>query len=290
MALVIEHGVIGGKRIKRVAFLTGMGELEAFARLAMLWEESQKLSRDSGCAEELGFWLGATTKEQGDSWVQAYSDSLAGFLERQEDGSFKIRGNKKHIEKSKAVQDANRERALRRWKKQSGNAAGMPEDPGQDGEMNAGGMPPVYQPDTGRNAGGIPDGCRLDAQAKRTKPSQAYQADIYIPHPDEIDACVRQWGKTLARYEIEKDPRLDRVEIVRLLQHRGYEKTILALLGAGFEESSDRYKPKRHCRITRLLKPDIFELHVNLGAQNQPKKRQVYNPDTGKYETEEVGA
>ena len=93
--------------------------------------------------------------------------------------------------------------------------------------------------------------------------------------PEEIRGCIEAWGQTLRRYEIQKDPKYDEVAICRLIQRHGTEKTKLALLGAGFEAKSEKYDPKKHCRITRLDKPDIFELLVNLGAQNRPQERET---------------
>lgn len=90
----------------------------------------------------------------------------------------------------------------------------------------------------------------------------------------EIQECIGEWGKTLSRHKISKDPRFDETSIVGLIQRHGIEKTKLALLGAGFEEKSKDYDPSKHVNIHRLTKPDIFETFVNLGAQNQPRLRQ----------------
>lgn len=88
-----------------------------------------------------------------------------------------------------------------------------------------------------------------------------------------IEACAA-WGQTLRRYRIEKDPKWDEATIVRLIANYGFDKTKTALLGAGFETKTEKYDPAKHCRISRLLKPDIFELCVNLGAQQtQPEWR-----------------
>lgn len=82
--------------------------------------------------------------------------------------------------------------------------------------------------------------------------------------------CLEVWKKTLARYKITKTTDSDEAEIARLIMTYGFERTRLALLGAGFEAASDKYKPKEHCRITRLWKREIFDLFENLGAQQMP--------------------
>ncbi len=96
---------------------------------------------------------------------------------------------------------------------------------------------------------------------------------------EEIDECIQEWGKTLTHHSIDKPPNLDEVEIVRLIQKWGFEKTKLALAGAAFEESSKDYNPTKYVYISRLTKPDIFEKFVNLGAQNRPKERQFHEDE-----------
>lgn len=91
----------------------------------------------------------------------------------------------------------------------------------------------------------------------------------------EIQGCIEAWGGTLKRYGIQKDPRFDETQILRLVQRHGVEKARLALLGAGFESKSEQYDPAKHCRITRLDKPDIFEKLVNLGAQQKSATRET---------------
>jgi len=102
-------------------------------------------------------------------------------------------------------------------------------------------------------------------------------------NPKALEECTEVWGKTLSRYKIQKDPKLDQAEIGRLIQTHGYEKTKLALLGAGFEEESKDYKPSKHVAIRRLWKPDLFDTFVNLGAQHRQTGRRVYDPATGEY-------
>lgn len=97
--------------------------------------------------------------------------------------------------------------------------------------------------------------------------------------PDEINQAIEEWGKTLSHHKIQKDPRLDEVEITRLILINGIEKTKLALRGAAFEEKSQDYDPSNHVSIRRLLRPDIFEKFVNLGAKNKPTTTRQYHED-----------
>jgi hypothetical protein len=84
----------------------------------------------------------------------------------------------------------------------------------------------------------------------------------------EISECEKAWGKTLARFEIPRQPYLDREHIARLIQRHGFDKTCLALLGAGFEEKTKDYDPAKHVSIYRLVKnPALFDKFVSLGAK-----------------------
>ncbi len=91
---------------------------------------------------------------------------------------------------------------------------------------------------------------------------------------EEIATCVEEWGKTLAHFGVKKDPKLDEVQIARLVSQHGFLKCHMALQGARHEAKSDKYDPSQHISIRRLLKPDVFEKFVNLGAQQQQAKKE----------------
>lgn len=111
-----------------------------------------------------------------------------------------------------------------------------------------------------------------------TKPAAARGLDL-LP---EILADLRQ---TFEAFGIRKDPKLDEASVARLVQRYGFEKAQAAIIGARFEGKTDRFDPKTGFSVTRLLaKPEIFDKCVNLGFQNSKVSREVYNPETGKYE------
>ena len=84
----------------------------------------------------------------------------------------------------------------------------------------------------------------------------------------ELSELVAAWGETLKHFKISKDPKLDELEIARLMKLRGFDKTRLALIGARFEEPTKTFTPSKHLSIWRLSRPDKFEKFVNLGAHN----------------------
>jgi len=158
VALVIEKGVVGSSAVKRVAYLMGVDEWSVLGRLTALWEASQELDKCVASGDEIGFWVGAKSREESAQWAAALADPLAGFMRAREDGTFEIRGNKKHIEKVRAVKDANRERVMKRWRKGTENTAGTTITPPND----TAGIPPVQKSDTAP----IPE-------LNQAKPSQA---------------------------------------------------------------------------------------------------------------------
>jgi len=81
--------------------------------------------------------------------------------------------------------------------------------------------------------------------------------------------CLEAWQLSMLRYGIKKDPKLDEVAIVRLIQTHGSQKTFLALIGIRYEPSSKDYDPKTNCHIRRFLKADNFERFVNLGSRQR---------------------
>lgn len=89
--------------------------------------------------------------------------------------------------------------------------------------------------------------------------------------PESLAEATLTWGKTLRRLGIDKPADFDKEQIARLIQRYGFEKTNMALLGAGFEEKSPKFDPKKHVSILRLSsRPGVFDTFVNLGAQNKP--------------------
>lgn len=121
-----------------------------------------------------------------------------------------------------------------------------------------------------------------ERRANTNKEVKKEEEDIYrepeTQNPiEDLNAAIEEWGKTLKRHKIQKDPKLDGLNIQRLIQRHGSKKTRLALLGAGYEQASSNYDPSKHVVITRLLKTDLFEKFVNLGAQNQPQEREYFD-------------
>ena len=104
-----------------------------------------------------------------------------------------------------------------------------------------------------------------EKQEQKTVPTQ-------IQKPKEILELVAEWGRTLAHFQISKDPRFDEVPIACLLRRHGFEKTRLSLIGQRYEAKTDSFDPAKNLSVSRLMsKPIIFEKLVNLGAQDQTK-------------------
>lgn len=84
---------------------------------------------------------------------------------------------------------------------------------------------------------------------------------------EQVQACYEELRKTYAAFGIQKDPSWDEIDIGRLVQMHGLEKTRTAIRGARFEAATDTFKPKDYFSIRRLARPEVFEKCVNLGLQ-----------------------
>lgn len=115
---------------------------------------------------------------------------------------------------------------------------------------------------------------REPSSSSSSSSSESESKNIYISS-ESLKPCIEEWGKTLSRLGIKKSPKFDEFKIAELVKRYGYEQTLLALRGAGFEAASKNYDPSKHVRISRLTKPEIFELFVNLGSQNAPQEFEV---------------
>lgn len=89
----------------------------------------------------------------------------------------------------------------------------------------------------------------------------------------DLQECIEIWQNTLKRSGIAKDAKMDQAAIYGLISRNGAMAVKLALLGAGYEDSHDGYDAKKHVRISRLMKPEIFDMFVNLGGQVKPMER-----------------
>lgn len=263
MAVIIERGIIDSKAIKRVAQLTKRNEYEVVGRIVSLWEASQAASKEHGTADQIGFWLGLTNPEEIEDWILALADELAAFIVPATKGQFKIRGNAKHIEKTQAITERNRRIALKRVKNST-----------PDGDQMESISNPSRYP-----------------KPSCTKPSQAVSGSTVTK--EEIEAGKEVWRETLKAFQVRKNlsPQ-DESQIARAIGEYGLEYTKLALLGARFEPKTENYDPRKYVSITRVLfgrnKQGIphHEKLSNLGAQNSEHERQVWNPETGSYESE----
>jgi hypothetical protein len=262
VATVIEPGVIGNAAIKRVAYLTGMNEYEAFGRLSYLWEASQALGQTTGTVDEVGFWLGASTPEESSKWVAAFSDRLAKFLIQRDDGTFEIRGNAKHISKVSKTKELARARAERRWQKEYENASCS----------NAPAVPPASNSDAGR----MP---RLDqARPGQARLDQAGQGIL----PETLSALKQTWLETLKAMGSERE-RLTASEELLIAQaitlHRQpIEDVDLALYGARHEPGFEGFNPKVRKDLARILTPDKegrprIQKFVEYGASGRARER-----------------
>lgn len=255
MALLIEPGIIGGAQLKRAAYLAGISEFEAFGRLARLWEESQRMGRAYGTVDELGFWLGASNEQEASRWVAAFSDSLSAFLTEVADGSgYYIRGNQKHIEKNEAIRDRNRRIALKKVTGTSPSGVHLESSttPSGDHVVTSTSDKPLHLDSLNPSILSPPIPSHpVRSQAEKNKESPQGLKD-------GVGKASKTWLDT-KRSLGQLDPRwnaLEEREVARAIQAYGFEMVDAALFGARFEPSNDKFNPRDHIDVQRVLWPD----------------------------------
>lgn len=89
---------------------------------------------------------------------------------------------------------------------------------------------------------------------------------------ESVSVCLKKWMEVLKHHKAERNPLAgEDIAIGRMIQARGVDAVLLALLGAKYEPANKDYKPSRYLSLARINKPDRFEYFVNLGAQAKNK-------------------
>jgi hypothetical protein len=84
---------------------------------------------------------------------------------------------------------------------------------------------------------------------------------------EQTKGCVEEWGRTLAHFKIPRDPALDEIEILRLIQRYTQNRVRDALAGARFEQGFDGWNPVDHLSMARIKKADTFAKLEILGSR-----------------------
>jgi hypothetical protein len=88
-----------------------------------------------------------------------------------------------------------------------------------------------------------------------------------------LTECIGEHEATLKHFGISKTALLaDHGSIARAIQRFGFERVRAALVGARFEEKTERFNPAKHYSLARILDHRKLEKFENLGFQAQPKK------------------
>lgn len=252
-----ERAAVGAKKLAR---LVGCSRSEAIGHLYWLWHDSQELEQDHCTEDDVQDWLDIRDETQRSKIVSGLVQ--ASFLVRRgPDPSgveqFKIRGNLKHIENLSAKREAARE---------NGKSGGRPKEsqiklplPRQDNNQK--------QADVG-------------SETKPTSPTQPNQPDNHSSlqfsalqgsarergsalTSEEIksgkERCAKIWIETLRKLKAPRETLLptEETEIVRAIHRFGDAEIVaLALFGARHEPGDERFDPKKHISIARVLTKD----------------------------------
>lgn len=286
MALVIESGIMGGKAIKRVSFLTGLSKHEVFGRLCELWEESQKLGVETASVDEIGFWLGGETYDECEKLVQAFSDPMARWLIQLENGQYKISGNAKHNEKRKALKDRNSRIALNRVNN-SGRGHQVVTTSSPSGDHLVTTTPPSGDHVVTLNQAVLNCTKLNQAELNQAKPPSELGKTTSTRQVELLN-CIQTWQQTLRHFKIQRNvDEHEEILIAKAIAFWGAKSVELALIGKRYEEKFDGYDPGKHVSLPNVLplnarlktgqldehERDVrFEKFKNLGDQALQRK------------------
>lgn len=102
---------------------------------------------------------------------------------------------------------------------------------------------------------------------RQDKTRQDNTTSIVDNNSCELKPAIEEWRTTLESFGIKKDPAFDEVAILRLIHRHGEVATLAALRGARLEAKTENYDPAKHCSISRVSRPEVFDKFVNLGSQ-----------------------
>lgn len=246
--LIVDGGVVGSSQVERVAFLTGSDEDQVLGKLLRLWDASQTLQKSQATGSEITFWLRIRSTKKANLWLESLTDSLSGFLTlSNEQNIYIINGNKKHIEKTKAIREVNRLKALKRWEPRHAPA-----------------LPTASNPDA-------PAMHTVMPELNQAEPSQALLN--FHAHKKEF---IEIWNESLRHRKIKSQPMLTEMGLLNLWQKYPDPESIKAAL-KGFRQEPDGedFNAAKHMTLYRLLhKEGLFEKCVLWGS-NENEKTEV---------------
>lgn len=265
----MEPGLIGGEAVRRVGFLSGLDEDTVFGKLCRLWGASQSLGVEVASVDQIAFWLRFSDLNQAERLIAALADPLAGFIEPCADG-YKIRGNKKHIEKKQAIKERNRRVALNRVQITSKVTSTLPD--GNQIESST-----------------SPSGINL-VTPSYTIPSQAiHTGEELKPYLKSLKQTWEETKKQLLGEESKCDGS-EEFQILRAIRELGADQTEKILFGARFEAKTETWDPADNVSITRVLfgkasksGVPIREKLASLASKNRKKAREVWDPEKKQY-------
>jgi hypothetical protein len=248
---------------QRLARLLGWSEVEAVGRLVFLWQDTQEIGLVVASAREIADWMMLDSVVPIDRVMMAMveCDLLAPFR----DGKYRIRGNKKHIEKLEGY----RERAS------------------LGGKVSARNRKKKCEPSNTESTQAV-ETIEIERQAiasNETKQgltpySTLFSSTLFSSSKNNtgepasdldrnaFELLKAEWLECLKHHGAERGLiRGEDLKLGRALQAKGFEAVSLAILGAKHEPASDEFKPSRHLSLSRIFDPLKFDRFATLGAQ-----------------------
>ena len=106
-----KHGKIAAKMEGAIT------KEEALVACIWLWRNSQEEMADSGTFFEILDWAEISCEEVGKKFISALTSPRINLLEKKTDGTFRVKGNRQHIENKKKSSNKAKKAAAKRWSK-----------------------------------------------------------------------------------------------------------------------------------------------------------------------------
>ena len=223
----------------------GTTKFDARARMEELW---------AYCTDRHTYYLAAEVIDELTEFPGFHQHIIDSELAEQTDKGIRIRGTKGRIEWL---------RKLRNNGKKGGRPKKTKEKP--DGNQNVTGTEPPPNPLT----------------------------LVIVPSPvpvqnlerEAVVECTLTWSETLEKFGIKRAiNQFDETQITQACLKYGPDYVLLALFGARYEQDVEGFKVKNHLSLGLVFVKDKqgnsrIEKFVNLGAQNQVEKPELFDPE-----------
>lgn len=248
------------KASKRLSARLSISQAEALGRMVLLWEGSQDEEVCEAKNVDIISWIYPEFKvEELDIGSILRAMTECGFIKEKSNDVYEICGNDKHIDKLLHLRKIGKkggESKKQKVKHESKRALNHKLE-----QMVEAKPKQMIEPNT------------IQCNAtQRMKNRGVCETELVNK---KVSQCVEIWRDTLKHFGINRDGKLDEIEIARGIQRFNPDDVARALKGCRDEEKTDNFDPAKHLSIRRVLSTKMFDKFVLLGSKENGSKNSV---------------